>query len=170
MSSAITSRLIFDCSRPVRPARPFGLGVVPVEAIRPVAPAKPDPCSRLRGLSGIRRAYEAGRIVGEVRGPIVGREPVAPHGLTAADGRAWVKGYKRGAADSVRAIDEAFESGRLAAMDDAAPVPPRHYSDIEKGAWIDGFGHGEEMLAAREADHYAEWAERDEMERASCWA
>lgn len=52
------------------------------------------------------------------------------------------------------AIQNAWEAGHRAALDDAAPVPPRYTSPWANdlaASWLDGWGDGSQVLIAREA-------------------
>lgn len=57
---------------------------------------------------------------------------------------------------------QAFDAGRLAAMDDAAPIPPADWSDDRKGAFIEGYRDGSDIVMARNLDHLRDLRERAE--------
>lgn len=160
MSTAIAFRTIFDPAAIPAARRPFGVGIVsPISAATRVFVKD----GHARGIwtrdtaSGVWTF--ADRPTRTLAGPVI---------------EAW---YRRGAVEILAqpqkgrsSINEAFEAGRTAAMADAAPVPPAAWSDDLKGAWLDGYAEGDEIVAARETDWLMERAEIEELERASVWA
>lgn len=150
--SAITSRLIFDCSRPVRPARQFGLGLV-----EPVQPARRVDLH----ASYYAQGHAAGLNVAHRR------DPIAPATTSPECRAAWERGARDGQRDARRRgpsdLDQAYEAGRTAGMEDGDPWSPAHYSDGERGMFIEGYSDGLGMLRARAEDHLNELREQAEF-------
>jgi hypothetical protein len=73
-------------------------------------------------------------------------------------------------------LEECFNAGQQASLEDAAPIPPASLDDDGKGAWLAGYGDADKIRIARNFDHVNEMADRqtelDAIEAGSnygCW-
>jgi hypothetical protein len=91
----------------------------------------------------------------------------APTSLEGESRRSFFDGWKTGRRD----FDMAFDAGYHAALDDAAPTPPKRLNADLAGAWLDGWREGDQILVAREDAKLLEMAEDAEIAvfGSACW-